>query len=230
MIINTWYQHLCQTKGRSVEESLYFGMNPGGEQEPLKGRLSIAQQINVLLKCLVTGTKVCADWRPCFGRISDLFNVEQRGIGCIERVASGIYVLRLRVRLLESKSLSCVQLFVTPWALQCMKFSRQEHWSRQPFPSPRNLLNPAIKPRSPTLQADSLPAQPPRKPWITGGLGYPHSPEAMWTSCLQASPREMDMMSQMSGLVRIGQVVHCNSHLPTSQIQCKEISFPCLHF
>ena len=67
---------------------------------------------------------------PVFGGSQTLFNVEQRGIGCIERVASGIYMLRLRVRLLESKSLSCVQLFVTPWAVQSMKFSRQEYWSR----------------------------------------------------------------------------------------------------
>ena len=139
-------------------------------------------------------------------------------------------MLRLRVRLLESKSLSCVQLFVTPWAVQSMKFSRQEYWSRQPSPSPRNLLSPGIKPRSPTLQADSLPAEPPGKPQITEGLWYPHSPEAVWTSCLWACPREMDVMSQMSGFVRMGQVVHCNSRLPTSRIQCKEMLFSCLYF
>ena len=31
-------------------------------------------------------------------------------------------------------------------------------------PSPGDLPNPGIKPRSPTLQADSLPAEPPGKP------------------------------------------------------------------
>ena len=31
-----------------------------------------------------------------------------------------------------------------------------------PFPSPGDLPNPEIKPRYPTLQADSLPAEPPR--------------------------------------------------------------------
>ena len=35
-----------------------------------------------------------------------------------------------------------------------MGFSRQEHWSELPFPSPGDLLNPGIEPRSPTLQAD----------------------------------------------------------------------------
>ena len=32
------------------------------------------------------------------------------------------------------------------------------------FPSPGDLPNPGIEPRSPTLQADSLPAEPPEKP------------------------------------------------------------------
>ena len=36
------------------------------------------------------------------------------------------------------------------------------------FPSPRDLPNPGIKPRSPALQADSLPAEPQGKPKNTG--------------------------------------------------------------
>ena len=40
-----------------------------------------------------------------------------------------------------------------------MEFSRQEYWSGLPFPSPGDLPNPGIKPRSPTLWADSLPGQ-----------------------------------------------------------------------
>ena len=62
------------------------------------------------------------------------------------------------------KSLSCVQLFVTPWTLQSTEFSRPEYWSGQPFPSPGDLPNPGIKPRFPTLQADFKPAEPPGKP------------------------------------------------------------------
>ena len=45
-----------------------------------------------------------------------------------------------------------------------MEFSRPEYWSGQPFPSPGELPNPEIEPRSPTLQADSLPAEPQGKP------------------------------------------------------------------
>ena len=41
-----------------------------------------------------------------------------------------------------------------------MGFSRQEYWSRLPFPSPGDLPDPGIEPRSPALHADSLLAEP----------------------------------------------------------------------
>ena len=66
------------------------------------------------------------------------------------------------------KSLSCVQLFASPWFIQSMEFSRPECWSWQPFTSPGDLPNPEIKPRSPALQADSLPAEPQWKLRNTG--------------------------------------------------------------
>ena len=49
-----------------------------------------------------------------------------------------------------------------------MEFSRKDYWSRVPFPSPGNLPNPGIEPRSPLLQVDSLPAEPQGKPKNTG--------------------------------------------------------------
>ena len=45
-----------------------------------------------------------------------------------------------------------------------MEFSRQEYWSRLPFPSPGDLPDPRIELGSPALQADSLPSEPPGKP------------------------------------------------------------------
>ena len=68
----------------------------------------------------------------------------------------------------KQKSLSHVQLFATPWTILSMEFSRPEYWSGWPFPSPGYLPNPGIVPRSPALQADSLPAEPPGKPKNTG--------------------------------------------------------------
>ena len=54
-----------------------------------------------------------------------------------------------------------------------MEFSRPEYWSGQPFPSPEDLPNPGIKPRSPTLQVDSLPAEPQESPRIPEWVYYP---------------------------------------------------------
>ena len=49
----------------------------------------------------------------------------------------------------------------TPWTVayqapQSMEFSRQEYSSGLPFPSPEDLPNPGIEPRSPELQADAI--------------------------------------------------------------------------
>ena len=67
------------------------------------------------------------------------------------------------------QSLSRVQLFIAPWTIAyqaplSMRFSRQEYWSGLPLPSLADLPNPGIEPRSPTLQADTLPSEPPGKP------------------------------------------------------------------
>ena len=45
--------------------------------------------------------------------------------------------------------------------LESMGFSRQEFWSGLPFPSPGDRPIPGIDPRSPALQADALPSEPP---------------------------------------------------------------------
>ena len=44
--------------------------------------------------------------------------------------------------------------------------SRQDYWSQLPFPSPGDLPNPGIKPRSPALQADTLPSEPQSAPGL----------------------------------------------------------------
>jgi len=61
------------------------------------------------------------------------------------------------------KSLSCVWLSETLWTPPSMGFFRQEYWNGLPFPSPGDLSNPGIIPRSPTLRADALPSKPPGK-------------------------------------------------------------------
>ena len=72
-----------------------------------------------------------------------------------------------------AQSLSCVQLFVTPWTVAhqaplSLRFSRREYWSGLPCTPLGHLPNPGIKSRSPALQADSLPAELPGQPKNTG--------------------------------------------------------------
>ena len=60
---------------------------------------------------------------------------------------------------------------MTPWTVApqaplSMGFSRQEDWSGLPFPSPADLPNPGVRPRSPALQAESLLSEPPGKPYF----------------------------------------------------------------
>ena len=62
----------------------------------------------------------------------------------------------------------CPTLFIS-WIIAhqtplSMEFSTQEYWSGLPLPSPGDLPNPGIKPRSPALKADSLPSAPSGKP------------------------------------------------------------------
>ena len=68
----------------------------------------------------------------------------------------------------HGKHFSHVWLCATPWtvahqALLSVGFSRQEYWSGLPFPSPGDLPDPGIKPRSPALQTDVLTSEPPGK-------------------------------------------------------------------
>ena len=83
------------------------------------------------------------------------------------------------------KRLSRVRLFATPWTVACqappsMGFSRQEYWSGLSFPSPGDLSNPGIEPRSPTLQADALPSEPPGWPGLSTGWWAPKGQGRVW--------------------------------------------------
>ena len=85
----------------------------------------------------------------------------------------------------EWNSLSCVRLFATPWIIArqvslSLEFSWQEYWSGLPFPSPGDLPNPGIEPRSPVLQVDSLLTELWGKPQKC--ILYQFSPFSVWPS------------------------------------------------
>ena len=79
---------------------------------------------------------------------------------------------------------------MTPWPVACqaplsMKFSRQEYWSRLPFPTPGDLPDPRIEPRSHALQADSLLSEAPRKPSRLRQMPIDGIQELEWLSKLK---------------------------------------------
>ena len=70
---------------------------------------------------------------------------------------------------MSAQFLSLVLLFATPWTVArqaplSMGFSRQQYWSGLPFPPPRDLPDPGIKPESPALAGGFLTTEPPGKP------------------------------------------------------------------
>ena len=116
------------------------------------------------------------------------------------------------------KSLCCVQLFATPWTVACqvplsMEFSRQEYWCGQPFPSPGDVRNPGIKPRSPTLQADSLLSEPSGKPKNTR-MGSPSLLQGIFPT------QESDQ-----GLLRCRQILYQLSYPTEWSKSEKQISY-----
>ena len=69
-----------------------------------------------------------------------------------------------RFKAITKESAKSCPTHVIPWTVVCQaplstEFSRQEYWSGLPFPSPGDLPNRGIEPRSPELQADSLPTE-----------------------------------------------------------------------
>ena len=89
--------------------------------------------------------------------------------------------------MIKWKFLSPVQLFVTAWITHSMKFSRPESWSRQSFPSPEDLPNQGIEPRSPTLRLSHK-----GSPRILEWVVYPFSSRSFW-------PRDLTGVSCIAG-------------------------------
>ena len=107
-------------------------------------------------------------------------NFDKRKFGCPKssstNISSSLCQEQSWMYLLETHvcALSHVGLFATLWTVAhqaplSMGFSKQEHWSGLPFPSPGDLPDTAIKalsPVSPALQVDSLPLEPSGKTLI----------------------------------------------------------------
>ena len=84
-----------------------------------------------------------------------------------------IFHCKSGVRIQKKDSAKSCPTLAIPWTVayqvpMSMGFSREEYWSRLPFPFPGELPDPGIEPGSPALQADSLPTKlwgKPREVW-----------------------------------------------------------------
>ena len=84
--------------------------------------------------------------------------------------------------------LSCFRVFATPWTLThqaplSMGVSRQEYWSRLPYPTPRDLPNPRIKLASP------------ESPALAGAFFTTVQPGQVRVKVIQSCPTLCDPMS-----------------------------------
>ena len=119
-----------------------------------------------------------------------------------------------------------------------MGFSRQEHWSKLPFPPPSSLPEPGIKPMSPVWQADSLPlsqlGNPPCKAGVPKGCWVLKTEILMgprgWARRLP-QPLEPPLPTTLWDLVTLAfHVLQCPVPLPTLGPFCIFSSLPRMPF
>ena len=83
---------------------------------------------------------------------------------CAFRDETVVVTLKVKMKVSQSYLTLEIPSTVTFQVPISKGFSRQEYWSRLPFPSPGEFSNPGIEPRSPALQVYSLPAELEGKP------------------------------------------------------------------
>ena len=140
--------------------------------------MSFVSHSNFCLLCLILYFCCCSHSAGVFGlsfsfwwqfQVECLF-VQTSGSTMFNRLSRERELGSIKIMKKESESevaQSCPTLcnpLDAHQALPSMGFSRQEYWSGLPFPSPGDLPNPGIEPRSPALQTDALPSEPLGKP------------------------------------------------------------------
>ena len=122
---------------------------------------------HLLLQCMkVKSESEVAQWCPTLSDPMDCSPPGSSVHGIFQARALEWGAIALSVFVCMLSQFSRVQLFVTPWSVArqaplSMGFSRQEYWSGLPFPSPGDLPDPGIEPRSPASEADALTCEPP---------------------------------------------------------------------
>ena len=118
----------------------------------------------------------------------------------------------------------CDPMDCGPPCSSVLGFSRQEYQSGLPCPPPGELPNPGIKARSPTLQADSLPSEPPGKPRILEWGAFPFSRGS-------SQPRDQSQVSRIAGrfFTSWATILYSFDKLTTLSLS-DELLYPCDNF
>ena len=91
----------------------------------------------------------------------------------LQTISMQAYILNMAIHMCVLVTQSCLTLCdpmdCNPPGSSVHEFSKQEYWSQLLFPSPGGLPDQGIEPRSPALQADSLPSE------IKGSPGYTYT-------------------------------------------------------
>ena len=122
---------------------------------------------------------------PC-AKISPVSNLQNNTILLAFTLSVLPFTHQVLAEKLLFKSLSHVQLYVTPWTTAFMGFPRQEYWSGLPFPSTGAVPIPGIEPGSPALQVDSF---------ITESPGKPSQKSNLWKAFLNFLPLALPLLT-----------------------------------
>ena len=130
--------------------------------------------------------------------------------------------------------LRCIQFSVTPWTLACqaplsMGFSMQEYWGGLPFPSPGDLPNPGIKPRSPALQTEPPPSNKNIGRMVLGLCGAqsisPHVPVPGWEMLLPLFLLSAASLPPRDSFPKLQSFMCCFTRLSKSSLLAHYFSF-----
>ena len=122
-----------------------------------------------------TSIKKCCSWTPCFRVPAGNVALESVKLSLPPPTLDSPLQyywrqLLLLSRSVVSNSLRSHGLYVACQAPLSVGFSRQEHWSGLPFPSPGDLSNPGIEPTSPAFAGRFFITEPSRKPTLWQAL------------------------------------------------------------
>ena len=95
---------------------------------------------------------VVTTWIQVRGISSGSWNILLTGLSALLLPLWSHFLAWKQNEKVKVKVAQSVCFFATSRTIQSMEFSRPEYWSGQPFPSPEDLPNSGIKPRSPALQ------------------------------------------------------------------------------